>query len=191
VTRALGVVRLPHDLYVGRFPSVIRGVAEPVARFDGDLRALVREMWAVLDGLGSGGGLAAPQVGVPLRLFVIELTEPHHPFGLHDRDPARAAGFRPIRACVVNPEVVEVAAETELDRESCYSLDGYRGVLPRPTRMRVTAIDEHGAPAAWDLGPWPARVFAHEIDHLDGVLYADRCVGPLEAVSPQGHEGEG
>jgi peptide deformylase len=188
VIPSLGVVKLPHDLYLNRFPSIIREVARPVAHVDDDVRALVAEMWRVLDDLGTSGGLAAPQVGVPLRLFVIELTEPRHPFSLYPPHPEEERDFRPIRAVVINPAVVWRAGETRLDRESCYSLVGYRGILPRATGLKVESVDERGEPFTWDLGAWPARVFQHEIDHLDGIVYADHRVEPLEAVALTGEE---
>jgi peptide deformylase len=176
----LNIIQLPRELFQSHLPSVLRERSAPVRTFDDSLNMLVSEMWETIDALGSGGGLAAPQVGVPLRLFVAEIASPRHPFGQYNEEEEK--GFRPIRACVVNPEIDWMSDEDVVDWESCYSLVGYRGLVPRSAKIRVRGHDQYGRAEEWELGSWPARIFLHEMDHLDGVLYADRAVGPLRPL---------
>jgi peptide deformylase len=128
------------------------------------LQWLVRELFALQHHLG-GVGLAAPQVGLSLRLAVVDDGE---------QEPL----------ILLNPELLSVSSEEEQDVEGCLSIPGYEGFVSRPRRitLRTHALD--GTPQLLTLDGHLARVVQHELDHLDGVLYPDRMAPgeKLEAV---------
>jgi peptide deformylase len=134
---------------------VLRSVARPVERIDAELRARADWMGRLMDD-ALGAGLAANQVGMLSRLLVY-----------------RAAEDAPLRV-LVNPEIEWTADEEELFSEGCLSLPGVWVEVPRPVRVRLRAVDEHGRPLTLDAEGREASIVQHEIDHLDGVLVLDR-----------------
>jgi peptide deformylase len=108
-----------------------------------------------------GIGLAAPQVGVPLRIFVIDVSVGRDPQGL---------------MVVINPEIVEVDG-MQLEEEGCLSLPGFNATVVRPTRVVVTGWDRQGATQRHEGTGLLARAIQHEMDHLDGTLFVDRLRG--------------
>ncbi len=164
----------------GLLPIVEAGdpvLRTPCARIDGQLddaeltafaEALQRTMRAA-----PGVGLAAPQVGVPLRMFVAEDPVPAQP------DEAVAARLAVRRRVAFGPRVVlnaEYAATTDRTAsfyEGCLSVPGYQAVVDRPLTIGLTGHDLGGGVIDEELTGWPARIVAHESDHLDGVLYLD------------------
>ncbi|WP_141589528.1 peptide deformylase [Myxococcus sp. AB056] len=120
-----------------------------------------------------GVGLAAPQVGVSLRVVVIE-DRPEYQAGLSESERA-ARGRKPVPFHVlINPRlVVEDAAPAEF-HEGCLSVSGFAALVPRACAVRVEALDEHGQPVTVQGRGWYARILQHELDHLDGTLYVDR-----------------
>lgn len=142
---------------------VLHTPAREVTDFGDGLRALVTDMFETMDA-APGVGLAGPQVGVPLRLFVYGYE--------HD-----SAG--PRRGVAVNPELwvspTPVGeADEDADAEGCLSVPGERFPLRRARRARLTALDLEGRPFQLEAEGWFARILQHEYDHLDGVLYVDR-----------------
>lgn len=123
----------------------------------------------------SGIGLAAPQVHQSLRVFVAGLRE--GPI----TDPLGDDADMPLVA-LVNPEVTVDGDETESSWEGCLSIPDMRGLVPRPTRVRVRALDRTGSPVEFAASGFPARVLQHERDHLNGVLFFDRMVS-LESLT--------
>lgn len=141
---------------------VLHSPAEPITRFDDELRTLVDDMVETMKA-APGVGLAAPQVGVPLRLFVFDWTE----------DGIRHSGT------AVNPELWITPSplgepDDEAESEGCLSIPGERFALRRAQRAILTAVDLDQEPFELRAEGWLARIFQHEYDHLDGVLYADR-----------------
>jgi peptide deformylase len=148
----------------------------PAERYDGQLTAaqLTRLVAAMRETMRAapGVGLAAPQIGVPLRIAVLE-------------DPAevpeavRTARGRvplPLRV-LVNPSYEPVAADPRRVGffEGCLSVPGWQAVVARYARVRLRALDEHGGAVDEEVAGWPARIVQHETDHLDGTLYLDRA----------------
>jgi len=134
--------------------------ARPVADIDGDLRALARDMVETMYA-APGIGLAAPQVGLPIRLFVIDISVGHDPKGL---------------ITLVNPEFVEREG-MQLEEEGCLSLPGFNATVARPERVTVKGVDLDGRERIITADGLLARAFQHEMDHLDGRVFVDRLRG--------------
>ncbi|MDO5844048.1 MAG: peptide deformylase [Methanocorpusculum sp.] len=133
--------------------SVLTKKAEPVASITPELISAMNEMAADLKSL-SAVGLAAPQVGVSERYFV-----------MHAGDKLRL---------VINPEIIkEGSASVEME-EGCVSVPGIHKKVRRPRRISVKYTDENGNEVSEELKDYPARVFMHEYDHLDGIMFVDR-----------------
>jgi len=149
---------------------VLHAPATEVTVFDDDLRTLVADMFETMD-LAPGVGLAGPQIGVGRRLFVYSWTD-------DDGVLWRGAAVNPV--LWTTPAVPESIEELDEDDESegCLSVPGERFPLRRSEGALLQAFDEHGEPFEIEAHGWLARVFQHEYDHLDGVLYADRLVHP-------------
>jgi peptide deformylase len=141
---------------IRQYPDpVLRLEAQEVQEFDDDLAQLVERMKRLMQD-ARGVGLAANQVGVLRRVFVIQAAEDEEPRAL------------------VNPVIVERSEVTEADDEGCLSMQGVVVGVERPVRVRIDARDEQGTAVELELEELPARVAQHELDHLDGVLILDR-----------------
>lgn len=138
---------------------VLSTVASPVQAYDEALHDLVARMRASM-AAADGVGLAAPQIGVGLRVFVIDCPGPDH---------------EQVVATVVNP-VLEVGEGRDLDEgeEGCLSVPGVFSDLARPAWARVTGTDEFGEPVSVEGDGLLGRCLQHEYDHLDGIVYVDR-----------------
>lgn len=142
---------------------VLRQVALPVTRFDGALEALLADLDDTMRSL-NGAGIAAPQIGVSLRVVIFEVQ--HNP---------RYPHVSPVPYTVlINPELTLLGDEQEEGWEGCLSVPGMRGLVPRFRRLRYRGIDRHGAPMDRTVEGFHARVVQHEVDHLDGILYPQR-----------------
>jgi peptide deformylase len=138
-------------------------VAAPVTRFDAELAALLTDMDDTMRSQ-SGAGLAAPQIGVGLRVVIFEL-----------KDNPRYPHLTPVPYTVlVNPELTPLDPEQEEGWEGCLSVPGMRGLVPRYRRLRYRGFDAAGAPIDRTVEGFHARVVQHEVDHLDGILYPQR-----------------
>ena len=150
-----------HVLRMGE-PLLLR-VAAKVERFDEELRALVADMDDTMRAL-SGAGIAAPQIGVSVRVVIFEL-----------KDNPRYPHITPVPYTVlVNPLVTPLDAEQDEGWEGCLSVPGMRGLVPRYRRLRYRGFDQHGAPIDRTVEGFHARVVQHEVDHLDGILFPQR-----------------
>lgn len=122
-----------------------------------------------------GVGLAAPQIGVPLRVIVLEDREDYMTRLTPDERRERARIPFDARV-IVNPIVAHVGDERAAFFEGCLSVRGYVGLVERHREVEVTGLDEHGSPVRWRVAGWPARILQHEMDHLEGTLYVDRMM---------------
>jgi peptide deformylase len=122
-----------------------------------------------------GVGLAAPQIGVPLRVFVAEDSDERM---AHVPEEARTLrGRRPLPLMVlVNPEVTLLSGDETTFYEGCLSVRGYGALVRRAHTVVAQGVDERGAPVTARLAGWPARIMQHEMDHLNGTLYIDRMI---------------
>jgi peptide deformylase len=152
------------DPVLRRAADPFDGQLEPglLARFVAALRLTMRA--------APGVGLAAPQVGVGLRIAVIEdpAPVPEEVRRVRGRVP------QPFRV-LVNPSYTPVGSGRAAFFEGCLSVPGYQAVVARPTEVRLTGQDEHGRALDEVFSGWPARIVQHETDHLDGTLYLDRA----------------
>lgn len=141
----------------------LRVKCAPVRRFDARLARLAADMVETMR-QSQGVGLAAPQVGVAERLIVVELRKEDF-----EDDPQAGKLY-----VVVNPEIVRDRGEKIADDEGCLSIPGYVGEIDRPEQVTIKGFDVNGRPIRIKAYDFLARVFFHEIDHLDGVLFIDR-----------------
>ena len=154
---------------------VLRRTAEPLAIKEIASREILRLIEDMRDTLedAPGVGLAAPQVGIPIQLAIIE-DRPEY-----SRDiPAEQLAERervPVPFHVLINPVLKPLGKTQIDFfEGCLSVQGFTAVVPRYRKVRVTCLDETGSQRRIDASGWYARILQHEIDHLNGRLYIDR-----------------
>jgi peptide deformylase len=141
---------------------VLRQKAAPVEAFDDTLRTLVADMFETMDA-EDGAGLAAPQIGVSLRVMVVD-----------DR-----TGLREGRFAVINPTLRAVSSLEEAESEGCLSIPGVSEVVRRPAEVTVEGFDVEGRPVTVSGDGLRGRALLHELDHLDGVLFIDH-LSPLK-----------
>jgi peptide deformylase len=134
--------------------------ADAIDTVTADIAALAQDMVETMYA-APGIGLAAPQIGVPIRLFVIDLSLGHDPKGL---------------IALVNPEFVERAG-MQLEEEGCLSLPGFNATVARPERATIRGFDLEGHERFYTGDGLLARAFQHEMDHLDGRVFVDRLRG--------------
>ena len=139
---------------------VLRAQCRAVTDFGASLRKLVHDMIETMQ-VAPGIGLAAPQVGVDLRVAVVDLSVGEDPEQLH---------------VLINPEIVQRRGQ-ETDVEGCLSLPGITDKVERPTHVRIKAFDPAGNPFELEADDWLARAICHELDHLDGILFVDHLRG--------------
>ncbi|MGI6037671.1 MAG: peptide deformylase [Limnochordia bacterium] len=137
---------------------VLRKKAAPVSKITKQLRKLVRDMQATMEE-AAGVGLAAPQVGVSLRLIVVAVGEEN--------------------LVLFNPQIIEETGE-DIDVEGCLSIPGLNGYVKRAAQVTVIGYDERGKKVTLTAEGLLARALQHEIDHLDGILFVDRLIDPPE-----------
>ena len=141
--------------------------AAEVGRFGTpELHALIADLCDTM-AAASGAGLAAPQIGIPLRVVI---------FGSGERNP-RYPDADPIpRSLLINPVITPLSDETEEGWEGCLSLPGLRGLVPRFTHVRYRGFDASGRVIERSVAGFHARVVQHEVDHLDGILFPMRMI---------------
>jgi len=154
----LPICRLPHD-------RVLRQKAKKVPVIDASIERLINNMIETMQ-QARGVGLAAPQVGVSLRVIVLQMP-----------------GEEP--TALINPEIVERTGEQDVT-EGCLSVPGFCGQIRRPAEVVVKAKDRWGKPSRIKASGLMAEALEHEIDHLNGMLYIDHVEGPekLHEIEP-------
>lgn len=144
-------------------PLVIRTYGDPVLRqkaknvkeITPEVRSLIARMWTAMYE-NKGVGLAAPQVGITKKIIVVDTQEEGEKFA------------------VINPRIVRMEQEQEFSEEGCLSIPDIRGDVLRPVTIEVQGMDLAGKPFQMEATGLLARVFQHEIDHLNGVLFVDK-----------------
>jgi peptide deformylase len=146
-------------LTVYKYPHpVLREPCQPIAQVDECTQQLIEDMVETLYSFPGAVGLAAPQVGAPVRLFITDTT---------------AATSKDNLKVLVNPEIVQ-KSRNKLVREGCLSFPEYLANIKRALRVTVQCLDQHGTPQEYTVEGLEAIAIQHELDHLDGVLLIDR-----------------
>ena len=153
--------------------SVLRQKAHKVTDFGPDLQALVNDMVETMR-QAPGVGLAAPQVDESLRLIVVEYGD--------DADE----NVPPKLYVVANPEITRSSEEKVVGVEGCLSIPGIQGDVERNVAVTVKGLNRQGRAMTVKAQGWLARIFQHEIDHLDGILFVDRAQKLWQAEEHQG-----
>jgi peptide deformylase len=170
-------------LEVKRDPDpILREKAKRIKTFDGNLRKLAADMLETMHE-NAGVGLAAPQIGLSMRLFVAEYVP--------DKEEIEN-GERGFKVTLCNPEIVKSSDEVESMLEGCLSIPGWVGEVPRHVSVTVKAQTPEGKEVRLKADHYFARVLQHEIDHLNGVLFTDRIVDikTLRKIDPALDEAE-
>ncbi|MFN8482922.1 MAG: peptide deformylase [Anaerolineae bacterium] len=144
---------------------VLREKARKVGKIDESVRRLIDDMVETMRE-APGVGLAAPQVGVGLRIIVVEAPE-------DEDDPQSGKVY-----AVINPEIVKVSPDIEEGEEGCLSIPYINGLVDRHIWVVVKGVDAQGREFRIKARDYVARIFQHEIDHLDGILFTDRITSP-------------
>jgi peptide deformylase len=145
---------------------VLRRKAHTVTNFDKNLQVTIEDMVETMRD-APGVGLAAPQIGLSERLIVVEYYEREE-----DEDVENAP--KKVWA-LVNPEIIKASEEKLVGVEGCLSIPNLVGEVERHAAIQVKGLNRHGKPVKIKAEGWLARIFQHEIDHLNGVLFTDRA----------------
>ena len=154
---------------------VLRQCARPLSLAEirsPEIRKLIKSMRTCMHD-APGVGLAAPQLGLPLQLAVIEDREEYHkevPEALLKERERSPVPFH----VIINPSIEEIGNDRAEFFEGCLSLSGFTALVPRARAVRVTCLDERAQHKVIEASGWYARILQHEIDHLAGTLYIDR-----------------
>jgi peptide deformylase len=148
--------------------------AKKVSKIDDSIQKLIDDMVETMHDVG-GAGLAAPQVGVPLQVVVIQVPDEEDVITL------------------INPEIVKTSEESEMMTEGCLSLPGYRAEVKRFTSVTVRARDRQGKLIRIKGEELLAQVLQHEVDHINGIVYVDHLesMDKLEKTEAEGKEEAG
>jgi len=144
---------------------VLRRKARTVTRFDKSLQALIDEMIETMRE-APGVGLAAPQVGISDRLIVVEYYENEKAEEAEDEMKKKVW-------VVLNPEIVKTSEEKVMGVEGCLSVPNLVGEVERHVAVQIKGLNRHGQPMRIKAQGWLSRIFQHEIDHLNGVVFTD------------------
>ncbi len=153
---------------------VLRDETKDMDRDYPELKKLVADMFETMYS-ASGVGLAAPQIGLPVRMFVVDITN------YADEDPA----YADFRKVFINPEIYWESEEEVSMGEGCLSLPGLNEDVYRPERIRIRWVDEDFNEYDQEFGDFAARVIQHEYDHLEGTVFTD-LINPLRKTLIRG-----
>lgn len=142
----------------------LKKISDTVVEINEEIRGIIQDLKDTLSTV-EGVGLAAPQIAVNKRIILIDLTPDN---------------TSPI--ILINPKVIKASKEMDRDYEGCLSYVGYEGLVERPTKMIVEALNEDGKLIKYEVEDFMARVFCHEMDHLEGILYMERADEMYELV---------
>lgn len=164
--RVLEIAQLGHP--------ILRKIAEPVDQFDDSLQHLIDDLFTTSEA-ANGAGIAAPQVHVSSRVFILSIKPSARYPDAPEMEPT----------AVINPEILWQSERLEKDWEGCLSVPGIRGLVPRPDKVRVRYQTRHGDTEEREFSGFAARVFLHEHDHLEGMTWLDHVEDNREIVSEQ------
>lgn len=146
---------------------VLRRKARPVTTFDKKLQTVIDDMIETMRG-APGVGLAAPQIGLSARLIVVEYYENAQAEETEDETKKKVW-------VMLNPEIVKASAEKVMGVEGCLSVPNLVGEVERHETVQVKGLNRRGQPMRVKATGWLARIFQHEIDHINGIVFTDRA----------------
>jgi len=146
--------------------AVLRRKAHTVTKVDKNVQTVIDDMIETMRE-APGVGLAAPQIGLSERIIVVEYFE-------REEDEEKEDAPKKVWA-LLNPEIVKSSDETVLGVEGCLSIPGLVGEVERHAAIHIKGLNRYGKPTRIKAEGWLARIFQHEIDHLNGVLFPDRA----------------
>ena len=166
---------LPPITQVGNPVLRLRAADVPPEKIQSpEIQDLIKTMIAVMR-KAPGVGLAAPQIGSPVRIVVLEDREDlMSKLTDVERRERERVPFEP--RVFVNPTLTPVGDEKVTFFEGCLSVNGFVGLVERSAEVEVSGLDEHAQPQTWRVRGWPARILQHELDHVEGMLYVDRMI---------------
>ena len=151
---------------------ILRRKAHKVEKIDRETRKLIDDMVETMR-VAPGVGLAAPQVGISSRICVVE-------FGSAEDETKPKKLYT-----LINPELTVIGDEKEIAVEGCLSVPGVVGEVERHLKVQVKALNKNGAPVRIKASGWLARIFQHELDHLDGIVFPDRAIRVWKPVKDE------
>lgn len=157
---------------------VLRRKARPVTSFDKNLQILIDDMIDTMRD-APGVGLAAPQVGVSERVIVVEYAELEEV-----EEGEEPKEVEPNLYVMVNPEIVKASPETVVGVEGCLSIPALVGEVERAQEIRIKGFNRRGQPMKLKVDGWLARIFQHEIDHVNGVVFTDLATQVWQPEEP-------
>ena len=166
---------------------VLKRKAKPITKFDKDLQTLIDDMIETMRD-APGVGLAAPQVDISEQLIVVEYSEDDE----DDDDDNEGVEEKPEKPkklyVMINPEITKTSEEKVLGVEGCLSIPGIQGEVERFEAIQVKGLNRFGQPLKLKLSGWMARIFQHEIDHLNGVLFTEIATRLWKFQEEEEHE---
>ena len=165
---------------------VLKRKAKPITKFDKDLQTLIDDMIETMRD-APGVGLAAPQVNISEQLIVVEYSEDDD-----EEEEAEDAEEKPEKPkklfVMINPEIVKTSEEKVLGVEGCLSIPGIQGEVERYEAIQVKGLNRFGRPQKLKVDGWMARIFQHEIDHLNGILFTEIATRLWKFQEEEEHE---
>lgn len=152
-------------IITGEGNRILRARSKEVVKFDKDLQKFAKDLIDTMKA-AKGLGIAAPQVGKNVRIFIATLG--------YKTGRGKATTERCSVVAMVNPVIVSHGADTEIDEEGCLSLPGQYGKVERFLEVKIKFFDLEGQKQVLELNGLDARVVQHELDHINGVLFVDR-----------------
>ena len=153
--------------------------ARAIKKFDDDLQTLIDDMIDTMRD-APGVGLAAPQVGISDRVIVIEYAD--QPEEVDGEEPKEV---KPKLYVMINPEIVKTSEETVMGIEGCLSIPGLVGEVERFEQIQVKGLNRRGQPMKVKAKGWLARIFQHEVDHINGVVFTQRATKVWKPVTEE------
>ena len=158
---------------------VLRKKSQPVdidRLSSAEIQNLIKQMKIVL-GKYDATGISAVQLGIPLRMFALQVTKQQMGGISDDMIESTNMDILPFRI-FINPEMKLIGNDTIVRKEGCTSVNGYEADVSRHKCVHVTGYDENGKSVSWEAKNWNARMVQHEMDHLDGILFTDKMCSP-------------
>lgn len=156
---------------------ILRQKAKKVKRVDASIQKLIDDMFDSMHA-ARGLGLAAPQIGVGLRVLIVEMPKDDTDDTVEAQPyEKRRVKYSGERIVLINPEIIHAEGE-QIGEEGCLSIPGYVGIVRRAQKVIVTGLNRNGKEIKLTGEDLLARAFQHEIDHLDGILFTDRIAKP-------------